>query len=184
MRTLNLLNSKIVHTILSYLFLHENESFYLNEIVSKFNLDKRNTSKYLKKLLNNGILIAEKKGREIYYSLNKNYPLYDEIKKIVLKTSGIEFEIKNALNKINGIKEAYIIGSYAENKMDTLSDIDILVVGNANTIEITKAISKIQKKINREINIINMTENEFKKRKLKKDPFVQNVLNNRKIKLI
>ncbi|MCS7151092.1 MAG: nucleotidyltransferase domain-containing protein [Endomicrobia bacterium] len=184
MTILKFLNSKIIKTILSYLLLHEEENFYLNQIVSKFNLDKRNTFKYLKKLVNEGLLIVERKGKETYYSLNKNYPLYEEIKKIVLKTYGFEFELKNALKKIDGIKEAYIIGSYAKNKMDFLSDIDILTIGNANTIEITKSISKIQKKLNREINLINITEKEFKKRKLDNDPFLKEVFRNKKIKLI
>ncbi len=75
------MKSKIAQTILGYFFLHETEHLYLNEMVKKFGFDKRNAFKVLKKLLEEEILTAEKKGKETFYSLNKRYPLFQEIKK-------------------------------------------------------------------------------------------------------
>ncbi len=148
-----LLSSKIAQVILGYFFLHQTEELYLNEMVKKFGLDKRNTSKVMKKLVAEGIFIAEKRGKETYYSLNRRYPLFQEIKNIVLKTYGIESQLKKSLEKIDGIKEAYIIGSYAKNRMDVTSDIDVLVIGNADTLKLNREIAKLQKNINREINL-------------------------------
>lgn len=179
-----LLNSKIVQTILGYFFLHEKEELYLNEMVKKFNFDKRNAFKAIKKLISEGILVSEKKGKEIYYSLNKKYPLFQEIKKIVLKTYGIESQLKDSLKKINGIKEAYIVGSYAKNRMDVTSDIDVLVIGDADTLELNREIAKLQKTINREINLVNITKKELSKKLSNKDPFLKDVFKNRRIKLI
>ncbi len=178
------LNSKITQTILGYFFLHETEELYLNEMVKKFGFDKRNAYKIIKKLLKEGIFVAEKKGKETYYSLNKKYPLFQEVKKIVLKTYGIESQLKNSLKKVSGIDEAYIIGSYAKNQMAVTSDIDVLVIGNVDTIELNREIAKLQKNINREINLINITKKELRKKMAAKEPFLQEVFKNKKIKII
>lgn len=178
------LNSKIAQVILGYFFLHETEKLYLNEMVKKFGFDKRNTFKILKKFVEEGIFISEKRGKETYYSLNKEYPLFKEIKGMVLKTYGIESLLKDSLKKIQGIEEAYIIGSYARNRIDVTSDIDVLVIGQADTLKLNKEIAKIQKDINREINLINITRKELKEKMINKDPFIKNVFKNKKIKLI
>ncbi|MEF3280313.1 MAG: nucleotidyltransferase domain-containing protein [Elusimicrobiota bacterium] len=179
-----LLNSKIAQMILGYFFLHETEELYLNEMVRKFGFDKRNAFRVIKKLVEEGIFVSEKKGKEIYYSLNKDYPLFQEIKRIILKTSGIEAQLKDTLSKIRGIKEAYIVGSYAKNEMTVTSDIDVLVIGNVNTLELNREIAKLQKTINREINLVNITPKELSKKISNKDPFLKDVFKNKTIKLI
>jgi len=178
------LNSKITQTVLGYLLLHDNESLYTGEIVRQFKLDKRNTVKKLRELEEVGLLVSTRKGKEVYYSLNKEYPLLSEIKKIVLKTWGIEHQLRSSLQEIEGIREAYIFGSYAKNKMDTSSDIDVLVVGEVDSIELSKKITAIQKNINREINLINITPKELVKKKKVRDPFIEKVFRSKRIKLI
>jgi len=178
------LGSEITKKLLSYMMLHTDESLYLNEIVRKFNFDKRNLVKKLKEFEKEELLLKEKRGSEFYYSLNKNFPLFDEYKKIILKTIGIESQLKTILTGFLGIKKAYIIGSYAKNKMDSFSDIDILVIGGADTVELQKKIAVLQKNVKREINLSNFSESEYEKRKKNNDPFFNDVLNGKKIKLI
>ena len=177
------LKSKPGIAVLGHFFL-EDGSLYLNEMVRLFSLDKRNLLKKLKEFVRAGILKTEEKGSEIYYSLNKNYPLISEYKKIVLKTYGFENKLKEALRNTREITEAYIFGSYASDKMDASSDIDILVVGNANTITLNRNISRLQKYVNREINLTNMTKEEFEGRKRKNDPFIKDIYRNKAIKII
>ena len=84
-----LLSSKITKSLLSYYFLHEDGSLYVNEIVRRLGVDKRNLVKKLREFEKEGILASEQKGNQKYYSLNKKYPLYKEYKKIVMKTIGL-----------------------------------------------------------------------------------------------
>ena len=116
--------------------------------------------------------------------MNKKLALYKEYKTIVLKTIGLEQKLKDALTDIKGIKKAYIFGSYAEDKMDASSDIDIIVIGDQDTILIQKRISQLQKFMDREINVINITEKEFTLKEKKKDPFILNILKKKKIEII
>jgi len=178
------MNSKVTKTLLTYFFLHSDENLYINEMVRKFRLDKRNLAKKLKEFEKEGLFKSEKRGNQIYYSLNKRYALYDEYRKIVLKTTGIESQLENILKGIDGIKKAYILGSYARNKMDSASDIDLLVIGSANTINVHKKLAGLQERIDREINLINMSEKEFEIKKKENDPFIKDVFKKKRIEII
>ncbi len=172
------LRSKITKELLSYYFLHEDSKLYLNELAEKLDLDKRNLHKKLKELQQEGLFRKSQAGNLTYYKLNKDYPLYNEYKKIILKTAGIETELRKELEKLPGIEKAHIFGSYAENSMDASSDIDLLVVGTENIKSINSVIAEVQKKIDREINLVVMTGGEYESKKAAKDRFLAGVLEN------
>ena len=137
--------------------------------------------KKLKELEEDGILAVEFKGNLKLYSINTRHPLYKEYRNIILKTVGFEEKIKTILGRIKGIKNAFIYGSYVQNKMLAHSDIDLLVVGDHDTIALQRAVNKLQREINREINVLSMGVDEFKKRKKKKDQFLLNVIKGKHI---
>jgi len=178
------LRSEITKKLLNYFFINPHESLYVNELVKKLHLDKRNLVKKIKELEKEGVLKSQTRGNLRLYSANQDYPLYDEYRKIVIKTIGFEENIKRILKEIKGIKEAYIYGSYAKNKMGVHSDIDLLVVGNHGIVPLQRRLNKIQKEINREINVINMDEQEFKNRIKARDVFAAEVLKQKNIRII
>ena len=120
-----------------------------------------------------GILKSRWQGKQRYYSLDKAFPLLKEYKNIVFKTIGLEQLLKDSLRKISGIKTAIIYGSYAQNKMDSHSDIDLLVVGKHSTVLLQKAIAGIQKSIRREINVVSMSLEEYQQKQ--KTPFLRSI---------
>ncbi|PKN00069.1 MAG: hypothetical protein CVU78_02950 [Elusimicrobia bacterium HGW-Elusimicrobia-2] len=178
------LGSKVSKALLSHFFLHSDDKLYVNEIAGKLDLDKRNLVKKLKDYEKEGLFKTEKMGNQLYYSLNKKYPLYNEYRKIILKTIGIESSLKEALKDKKDIQEVYVFGSYAADKMDSSSDIDLLVIGSIDTVGLHKMLSGLQKSINREINVVNMTEKEYRQKKRGRDPFIENVLKCKKIRII
>lgn len=177
------LRSKITKDVLGNFFLHEDNSLYINEIARLFGLDRGNLIRKLKDLECEGILKSEFKGNQKYYSLNKDYPLLAEYKKIILKTVGFENRIRNLLGGIKGIKEAYIFGSYVKGRLNASSDLDVLVVGRQDTIGLQKKIAQLQSYIGREINVVSIGEKEFLAKK-NKDPLIKGILRAEKIRLI
>lgn len=168
------LRSKLCQKVLGYFFLHEGESLYVNEMSRRFSADRGNLVKKLKELEREGLLRSEWKGNQRYYSLNPSFPLIKEYKQIIFKTVGLEENLKLALKEIKGIKKALIFGSYAADKMDLSSDIDLLVVGNHDTLKLQRTISQLQKSIDREINVVSMSANEYQ-RKRKTDRFLKSI---------
>ena len=168
------LRAKNTQKILSYFFLHEGNELYVNEMCRRFGLDRGNLVRKLKELAEEGILRSEWKGNQRYYSLNPSFPLFKEYKKIFVKTLGFEPAVKGILKEIPGIRKALLFGSYAQDKMDPSSDIDLLVVGLHDTIELQKRIARLQKTLDREINVISMSPEEYE-RKRRTSPLLKSI---------
>jgi len=177
------LKSGITQRVLNYFFLNPQESLYINELARKLSLDKRNLVKKIRELEKEGLLISRQRGNLKLYSININFPLYKEYKNIILKTLGFEAKLKQILQAVAGIKKAYIYGSYAENKMEAHSDIDLLVIGEHSVIALQKKISQLQRELDREINVVNMDEKESLRRRKNKDPFITNIFKMKTIEL-
>ncbi|MBU0534082.1 MAG: nucleotidyltransferase domain-containing protein [Candidatus Omnitrophica bacterium] len=177
------LKSQITKKLLNYFFLNPQESLYVNELSRNLALDKRNLVKKIKELEKESVLKSQKRGNLKLYHINKGYPLYNEYKQIILKTIGFEENLKNTIKDVNGIKNAYIYGSYAKNTMDAHSDIDLLIIGSHSIASLQKNLNKLQKEINREINVVNIDEKEYNRKIKNKDPFITGILKNQHIRI-
>jgi predicted nucleotidyltransferase len=176
--------SKITQKILGYYLLNPKKEHYINELAGVLEVDPGNLFRQLKQLEADGVLVSDSRGREKYYRLNDHYPLLKELKKTFEFKYGIEKLIKDQLIKMKGLDGAYIFGSYAKNSLNRESDIDLLLIGSHSSLEALRKILPIQKSMGREINVVDMSKQEFRSRKKKKDEFLSNVLNNKTIKLV
>ncbi len=178
------LKSQAAQKTLNYFFLNPHESLYVNELSRRLNVDKRNLVKKLREFEHIGLLKSERKGNLRLYSIDQKFPLYQEYRKIVLKTIGIEGQLKQIMKNIHGIKEAYIYGSYARDKMDAHSDLDILVIGNHAIRTLQRKLILFQSEIDREINSVNISEDEFRRKMEIRDPFLSGVFKKKTIRLV
>ena len=178
------LSSKIANKILRYYFINPRKKNYVNELARILDVDLGNLSRKLQELENEGILSSEFSGKQKYYFINKKYPLLKETKKAFELKYGLGDLIARGLKKIKGIKEAYIFGSYAKGDFEAESDIDVLIIGSHPVMEATKALLPIQERIRREINVVDLTEKEFQKKKKDNDEFIRNIFNGKVIKIL
>ncbi len=177
------LRSKPARAVLGYFMLNDEAEAYVNELARQLELDSGNLARKLRELEKTGVLRSVERGRERYYSLNPDFPLLKEYKQIVLKTVGIEHTLREALTKVNGVKRAFIFGSYASGAFDAASDIDLLVIGSHKTLDVLRVVATIQKAIGREINVVNMDEAEYRRRSAS-DHFVKTINHGNKVELI
>ena len=136
MDILKLTKSKTREKILQLFFLDTTKRYYLRELERILNISVGNSRRELLSLEKTGLFKREKAGNQVYYSVNKETPIFEEFSRIVFKTIGVGGVIKNALRKIKGIKLAFIFGSYAKRKEDSLSDIDLMVIGKPSEDEL------------------------------------------------
>jgi len=178
------LRSKITQKILNLFFLNEKERFYVNELAKLIKEDPANVYKKLLDLKKEGILADEFLGKERYFFLNSKYPFLKEYKKIILKGLGFEKTLKEKLKNLEGVDSVYIFGSYAKNQLSLESDIDILIIGDFDTLKLQKKLLEIQRLTGREINSVELTKKEFEKRMRKKDPFLKDIFSKKYIKIL
>ena len=183
MDILKLTKSKTREKIIRLFFSNIEKEYYLRELERILNLPVGNIRRELLNLKKSGLFKRNKKGNLVYYSVNKLSPIFREVKSIVSKTIGVEGLIKSALKKVSGIEIAFIFGSYAKGKTDSFSDIDLMIIGRPGEDILVAKISKIEKKIGREINYHIFSSSDWKKN-AKRNSFIKNILNQPKVFLI
>ncbi len=180
--------SKITQKLFTFFFVNQEKEVYMNELARILNVDPGNLDRKLKELEKEGIFKSEFRGKQKYYFLNRDFPLLHEYKQIFNKTIGLEHQLKKPLSKIKEISHAYIYGSYAKDKLDTHSDIDLMIIVKLDTENIlgvlSESLDRIEKATQREINYILYSEKEFKEKLKSKNPFLEEVFSDKYIALI
>jgi predicted nucleotidyltransferase len=184
MDILKITNSKTRRAIFQLYFAHPEKKYYLRELERILNLPVQNIRREFLALEKNGIFIREKRGNQVYYSLNTKSPIFPELKSIVSKTIGAQSHLKKILTTIAGIKIAFIFGSFAQKKEDSLSDIDLMIIGKIDENLLIEKISKLERLLDREINYHIYSQSEFAKRIREKDFFITKILSKPMIFLI
>jgi predicted nucleotidyltransferase len=170
--------------LLAYYFTNPTARHHLRDLAERLSADPSNLSKELRRLQREGLFRSEVSGRQKYFQLNRQYPLFDEVRRIVGKTIGAVATIRESVKKIEGIDEAYLYGSFARNQQDATSDIDILVIGDPREELLVQAVQKLERQLGREINYTVLTPKEFETRRTRKDAFLESVWHNKRIPLI
>jgi predicted nucleotidyltransferase len=100
------------------------------------------------------------------------------------KPEGVAEAVKLLLEKVPGIQYAFIYGPFVKNPQNPESDVDVMVIGGPDLVEMDEIISKTQEVFKRAIRITSFTVREFKERIKVKENFVIRALKGPKIMLI
>jgi len=180
-----LLGSSLRTRLLSWLFTHADERYFVREIASRIHADSTNVSRELARLAEAGILVSDTRGNHKYYQANSNSPIFNELKSIVRKTFGVADALKQALAaQAEKIKAAFIFGSVARSEDNRSSDIDLLVIGRISFGDVVSLISPAEKELGRAVNPVVYPLSEFKQKVKSDHHFVKTVLEGEKIFLI
>lgn len=174
------LGSPIRQKVLTYFFTNPYQELHLREIARILEIDPGNLSKEMEKIEAEKIFKTIKKGNLKIYSLNLKHPLYKEIKKIIDKTIGIEKKLQEVLKKATNINVAFIYGSFAREKEDRFSDIDLMIIGKPDEDVLISGISSAESDLKREINYNIFSSQEFRKGLEKKEVFLEEIIKNPK----
>jgi predicted nucleotidyltransferase len=178
------LRSKARRRLLAFYFTNPKARYHLRSLAERLSIDPSNLSRELQRLERQGLFRSEMSGRQKYFQLNHQYSLFDEVRKIVAKTIGAVPLISQCLQKIAGIEEAHLYGSFARNQQDAVSDIDLLVIGTPRSDALAEAVRKLERQLGRDLNYTVLTRKEFDTRRHRKDAFLEDVWHNPRISLV
>ncbi len=165
-------------------FTNITQKYYLREIQRRFGYSAGSIRRELLKMKQDDLLLTQRTGNLLYYSVNTRHALFEEIKSIIAKTTGIEGGIRDSLAQVKNIKAAFIYGSFASKRETGTSDIDLMIVGEPNISALNGIIAGLENKLNREINTTIYSPSDFQYKKNTKSGFILDLLNNPKIMLI
>lgn len=170
--------------VLSLFMLNAGNEYYLREIAQETSLAIRSVQRTVKDLTEIGILQREKRGNSVYFRLRDDVPILSELKTIFLKTVGLGALLRQMLAEQKGIQIAFIYGSVAKGEEEASSDIDVAIIGDLSSRQLTSELVKLERELGREINATVFTPTEWLSRGKKRDHFVRTLIQEPKIFLI
>jgi uncharacterized protein len=178
-----LFSSKTRVEILRLFLFNASNSFYQRQISGLTNQSIRGVQREVEKLHKIGFLEKSVQGNRVYYKVNRNTPIFEDLKNIFFKSVGIAEALKENLQD-KKIKIAFIYGSYASGQESLLSDIDLMIIGDISSRQLSRLLSKPKTELMREINYAVFSLNEFISKATQKDHFINSVLRDKKIFII
>jgi len=176
---------KTRRAILSLLYGHADESFYLRQIARTTGVGLGPIQRELKQLTDAGIIQRSVRGRQVYYQANSKSPVFTELKSLITKTAGVSDTLRNILTPlIDRLNIVLIYGSIASGKEKRDSDIDLLIIGKVTFAEVVAELQLAQEQLGREINPTVYPVDEFTAKLAENHHFLRDVLGGPRIFLI
>lgn len=147
------------------------EEFFIRELTRRLDEQINSIRRELDNLKRAGLLKCRSKNRKKFYIVNKNCPIFNELRSIINKTTDQNAEVVNQMLKLGQIDLILLSGHFIHKD----SDVDLLVVGEVDKDKLT---SFLEKEVNSDepIRFSLMSTQDFLYRVKCNDRFVKDLL--------
>ena len=178
---LNISNLKMLDTLITSktriklmlkFFLNDSTSSYLRNLETEFGESSNAIRLELNKFEEAGLLETSLNGNKKIFKANKSHPLFQDIKNILMKYTGLDQIVEEVIQKLGDVERVYLVGDLSNGINSTV--VDLIFIGSLNKNYLTNLIGKSEKIISKKIKYIIYTEEEFLvyKKQLKDELFV------------
>jgi len=178
--------TKVQQRVLAVLFGNHARSFYANELIALACSGSGAVQRQLAQLEAAELVTVRRVGNQKHYQANASAPIFEELRSLVLKTSGLVDVLRAALAPLaSQIDLAFVYGSVAKGKDTAKSDIDLMVVSEKVAYaDIFATLEPATNRLRRTINPTLFSRMELDKRILDGTAFVKRVLEQPKLWVI
>lgn len=178
--------TKTQQRLLSVLYGHPDQSFYLNELVRLAQIGRGSVVRELAKLTESGLVIMTPHGNQHHYQANQDTPIFQELCSLVQKTFGIREILQTALAPLaDQVEQAFVYGSVAKGEAHAASDVDVMLIGNDLSYNgIMELLAPAEQQLQRTINPTVYSPAEFEQRIKEQQSFVTRVLEQPRLELV
>ena len=181
--TIDLGRSRARRDILALFFLNPEKAYYQRQLERLLAIPVGNVRRELRRLEKEALLGRERFGNLILFRLNPGHPLYREIRAVVLKTAGIAPRLEAVLADIEGLRLAFLHGSYAHELAGVEdaawtgeSDVDLVAAGETRRSNLLKALRPVEEETQRKMNFVLYDLEEFRRKLAEPHDFLRDVL--------
>ncbi|MBA3773929.1 MAG: transcriptional regulator [Ramlibacter sp.] len=174
---------RVRQRVLALLYAHPHRSFFSNEIVALAQSGTGAVQRELVSLASAGLLNVSIRGNQKHYQANMASPVFEELRGIVLKTSGLVDVLRVALAPVTDrIHAAFVYGSIARRQDSPSSDVDLMVIADSVGYgKLFAALEEAGDTLRRKVNPTLYTRQELAKRLQKSNAFTTRVLSQDKL---
>ncbi len=170
--------TKVQQRVLAVLFGNHARSFYANELIALACSGSGAVQRELAQLEAAQLVTVKRVGNQKHYQANASAPIFEELRSLVLKTSGLVDVLRAALAPVaSQIDLAFVFGSVANGKDTAKSDIDLMVISDkAAYADLFAALEPATNRLQRTVNPTLYSRTEIDKRIAGDNAFVKRVL--------
>ena len=180
-----LFGSRLRARAIGWLFTHPDERFFVRQLTVQLGEDSTNLSRELAKLEKLGFLTSRVEGRQKYYQANKRSPMFEELKGLAVKTTGLADHLRRSLQPLKSqIRIAFVHGSFARGEATAESDVDLVLVGSLSSRDAAACLARTHAKLGREVNYVVYDPKEFQRKAKERRHFITEILKAPKIYLM
>ena len=160
-----------------------NQAYFVRELTRKIKERINSVRRELNNLEKIGIILKKVEKRKVFYRINPEHILYNEMRSLILKAEiALERGLASTLKNIGNVRLMVLTGMFTGMKEETKTD--ILIVGTVNRKKLGNLMKKFQGDFGRQINYTVMSTKEYKYRNDLTDRFLFNILENSKVVLV
>jgi predicted nucleotidyltransferase len=158
--------TKVQQRVLGVLFGNSGRSFYANEVIALVGSGTGAVQRELARLESAGLVTVTRLGKQKHYQANAAAPVFEELRNLMLKTTGLADVLRAALAPFAAqIDAAFVYGSVAKGQDTVKSDIDLMVVSDSLTYaDLFAALEDATNRLGRPVNPTVYSRQELTKR--------------------
>ena len=178
--------TKVLQRVLAVLYGNPGRSFYANEVIALASSGTGAVQRELARLEAAGLVIVTRVGKQKHYQANEAGPVYQELRGLVLKTSGMVDVLRVALAPLAAqIHAAFVYGSVAKRQDTAKSDIDLMVLSDSlSYADLFASLEEATNRLGRTVNPTVYSRKDLEKRIQADNAFVKRVLEQPKLWVI
>lgn len=181
---LPLFRSDLQATLLAALYLSDQGPLTARELIDRTGASSASLHRELTRLVAAALIDDERVGRTKRYRPATDSPLYEPLHTLLERTLGVERQLRDTLEGVDGIEAAAIFGSWAQGAAGEASDVDVIVIGEPSREELLAAVRDVERSTHREIDVTAYRPDEFERRRAEGSGFLRTVLEGPRIPLI
>jgi predicted nucleotidyltransferase len=175
--------SRVRERLLMQFFNHPGLAVHVRELARRVGASPPAVSKELIALERSGVLTSHRVGRSLEYRINDG-PVTDAVRTLFQRTVGVEALLREAVVDLPGVEAAFIHGSYAGGQERSGSDVDVIVVGDPDRIELAERLAGVERQIGRPVSMLLVQRSQLSARLAKPDGFWRSVIDSPRIQLV
>lgn len=177
--------SPVKQSILAATYGQPEKWWYMRELAAFAGRTPSSLQRELKAMTSSGLLRTRRDASRHYFKAETDSPLYEPLRLLIERTTGIQESLKLALEPLaDKIDAAFIYGSVARRDDTVKSDVDLIVIGNIGLADMAPELRRLEKRFRREFNVKCYSSDEFTSKIKTNNHFVSSILKEDKIFLI
>jgi predicted nucleotidyltransferase len=178
--------TRVQQRVLGLLFGQPDRRFQSAELIRLARSGTGAVHRHLGRLAAAGLVTVTRTGNQKHYQARKDSPIFEELRRLIVKTVGIAEPLRQALrSKVDFIRAAFVYGSVAKRIDSARSDIDLMVISDSlSYADVFGVVQSAEATLGRTVNPTVLTLAEWRSKRARKDSFAARVARQSRIFVI